>query len=587
MRSCSITARTGWLVAAGCALAVLRIGSVAQGAIPEGGLDFGIDGMPIPPALVTNQTSPRTAVLLAEAFTAEKVSFRKAQFLRELGEARMVEGVAAVVAALSDPNAQVRVAAADAIYVLGTDDSRSSSSRGKLLNNADTISRLKALLADADPAARNAALRALSQVDPHGNAVKVALQGNDLALLSAAVDCASSAEEGQTLLDRFKTVPEQLRPQAIAAIGRTRPEGAAQHLTDLALTTLPVPQLAPACQAMGMLNSTQVVSRLTELLGHPHSVVRREATLALGQCAAADTLRPLGVRMLGDGDATVRQAAASVLGRVLTAGVVPLLVPHLDDPYQPLWRAARDTLEHAPAGPTREKVIQAAGGLLDNANPRRRQDGSYLLGRFRSDYRYERHLQLLADQDVDLMAQVAESLGLIGRQEARAPIVELARVADTQRAGKKILAGVKALIAGGRLGASELIPECVSILEKEEPSQMFPPARTAAAFVIGVTATADSPSVSMLYRVLDSAYDGVPAKFEAAKALGNLRRQDALTVFENPFRGKTSPAMQWIIQWATARITGQPAQHPRTPVPWTAETSIRDLSAQKEPRAGK
>ena len=169
---------------------------------------------------------------------------------------------------------------------------------------------------------------------------------------------------------------------------------------------------------------------------------------------------------------TVRQAAASVLGTVLSAEVAPALIPQLSDPYQPLWKASRDALVHAPTGPTREKVIQLAGELLDNADPRRRQDGSYLLGRFRSDYRYERHLQLLGDNDIELIGQVAESMGLIGRQEARPGIVALAQVADGQRPGKKVQAAVKALIAGGRLGASELIPTCLSILAKETTTEL-------------------------------------------------------------------------------------------------------------------
>lgn len=579
MKSCSTMAGMRRHLAAACALAMLCIGSPSPGAVPEGGLDFGMEGLPIPAPVFVNQTSPRTVALLVEAFAAEKVPFRRAQFVRELGESRKAEAVPTVVAALSDADNRVRVTAADAIYVLGTENSRSQTSRDKLLNDADAISRLKKLITDTDPAARSSALRALSQIAPKGDAVNAALQGNDQALLWAALDCARSAEEGQTLLGRLNTVPEPLRPRAIAAIGRTRPAAAAEQLARLASGSVPVPELASACQAMGMLGSADVLPRLTELLGHSHSVVRREAMLALGQCATADTSRQLSIRMLGDSDATVRQAAATVLGRVITAEVAPVLIPHLADPYQPLWRASRDALEHAPSGPAREKVIQLAGELLDNADPRRREDGSYLLGRVRSDYRYERHLQLLTDENLDVMCQVAESLGLIGRQEARAGIAALAQVANAPRAGKKIQAGVKALIAGGRLGASELIPECMSILAKEPPG-IFPPARTAAVFVIGVTSTADSSAARSLYAVLQSSYDGIPTKFEAVKALGNLRQRDALEQFASFRDSKTAP-MQWIIQWATARITDQPEQHPPTSYDWTAETSIRDLGDQQ------
>lgn len=579
MKSCSTMTEMMRCLAAACALAVLCPGSPAAGAIPEGGLDYGIEGLPIPAPLVVNTTSPRTATLLAEALAAEKVPFRRIQFVHDLGESRRAEAIATVVAALSDPDAQVRVTAADAVYVLGVEDLRSKASRAMLVNNAETIGRLRKLIADVDPAARGAALRALSQIEPGGDAVRVALQGTDEALLSAAIDCARSADEGGALLARLKTVPEPLRPRAIVVVGRTGPAGGAVQLAQLASGTLPVPELAAACQAMGMTKSPDVLARLTELLGHSHSVVRREAMLALGQCASAGTSRQVSVRMLGDRDATVRQAAASVLGGVLNAEVAPVLIPQLGDPYEPLWKASRDALVQAPAGPTREKVIQLAGDLLDNADPRRREDGSYLLGRFRSDYRHERHLQLLGDDDIALMGQVAESMGLIGRQEARPGIVALAQVAAGNRPGKKIQAAVKALIAGGRLGASELIPACVNILAKD-PRESFHPARAAAVFVIGVTGKADTPAVNSLYSVLGSSFDTPLTRFETVKALGNLRQHDGVDA-SSEFPYSKTPALQWIIQWAIARITGQPEEHPPTPTMWMAETSIRDLSAQQ------
>ena len=69
-------------------------------------------------------------------------------------------------------------------------------------------------------------------------------------------------------------------------------------------------------------------------------------------------------------------------------------------------------------------------------------------------------------------------------------------------------------------------------------------------------------------------------KFEAVKALGNLRQHDAVEAFTG-FAYSRTAQLQWIIQWATARITGQPEQHPPTPSAWMAETSIRDVSEQQ------
>jgi HEAT repeat protein len=378
------------------------------------------------------------------------------------------------------------------------------------------------------------------------------------------------------LLGRLDTVPLALKPRAVLAIGRTTPPGAAQQIVRYATPDLAVPQLAPACQAMGMLGAAEAMPRLTELLGHKHSVIRREAMLAVGRCASPEVARRLGVQMLADRDATVRQAAATVLGTRMAAEVVPSLLPQLDDEYKPAWKAARDALAQAPAGPTRETVIRAAGVLLDNANPRRREDGSYLLGHFRSDHRLDRHLQLLSEEDPDLVAQVAESLGLIGRQEARAQIVVLAKLADTPAAGKKSLAAANALVAGGRLGASELIPTSQRILNSD-PLHSFAPARAAAAFVIGLTADPNSPAVEVMYGPLGQIMEALSVKFEIVKALGNLRSRKAIGRIET-FPLSENHQMQWIIQWSTARITGQPEQHPRTPYSWMADTTIKDTT---------
>ena len=60
--------------------------------------------------------------------------------------------------------------------------------------------------------------------------------------------------------------------------------------------------------------------------------------------------------------------------------------------------------------------------MLNHPDPRRREDGSQILGRLKSLYAIERHVALLSDSDWGVVTQAAKSLGQIGGREAKSAV---------------------------------------------------------------------------------------------------------------------------------------------------------------------
>ena len=550
------------------------------GEIPGSGgkLDYGTDDLPIPLPIAHNVTPPRTGTLLAAAAAAEKIPFKKMQLLVELGESRMVEGVPTLVASLGDENAGCRANAAVGIAIAGADDTRNEGARKALLADAQLPARLKALGADPDAHVASAALQAqISLQGPGSPAIDAALKSSVAQVLAVAIEAASQPQQAKIIVQRFDSIPVGLRPRAIAALGRSGDTSHAELLIALA-NGGDVQQAVAACQSLATLAIADAAPHLRRLTDASHPTLRREALRAFGKCAKEGRLE-LATARLTDADVTVRQAAVEVVGANLTAGAVASIVPHLATDYEPLYRATRTALISAKDDATREMCIQAAGKLLHDASPRRQEDGSYVLGMYRSAHELERQVELLdfsvEKPDWKLIEQVARSVGQIAQQAPRAAIVKLVNarseliVAQTNSSP----AVNAAIIAGGQMGATEILPACDRVLA-EDPMRSDTNARLAAAFAIGVAGTPSSPGVDRLFNVLNSPMDA--GKIEALKAIGNLKIPGAADRIQS-FPTSESYVLQWLIQWATARINGVPAQHPVTMITWSARSSISDV----------
>ena len=233
----------------------------------------------------------------------------------------------------------------------------------------------------------------------------------------------------------------------------------------------------------------------------------------------------LAVKCIADPDATVREAAARAMATDLRDQLVPLLVRQLDDEYHPLYLAARKALVSATTESARKAAIEAAGQLLDNASPRRQEDGSYILGQYRSDYRLDRQIQLLNVEgektDFVLVSQVLDSLGRIGRPEPRAAIVGIVKAMsqlNLRPGGADAVAS--ALVAAGRLGFAEVLPTAGGLVAAD-PLKTHEGEKAAGSFAIGMLAKPTDPVTNTLFSALNNPIDG--NKKESVKAVGNLK----------------------------------------------------------------
>ncbi len=566
------------LAAIAMSAASLSLAAILPGS--DGKLDFGIEDLPVPPVLVTNTTPPRTAQLLADAYGSRQPSFIRVQCVRELGDTRLAVALPAVKKALSDPDADVRAVAAEALVPLAADEDRSAGSRKAFLADPQAMVSLKGLLNDKAGTVRAAALRAIVAIEGAATPVVAeALASDDPDRLSAAVSLAATPQQGQTIGARLDKMPSRFA--AIRALGRVKAASQRPLLEKLAAGP-DVGDAAAACESLGLLGAPESAPLLQQLCSHRHATVRRNAITAMGTCAAVDVRRRQGIAMLADVEPSVQQAAVDVLGANLTPEIVSQVGAKLGHEYKPLYMAARRALSTQTDVATRDACINYAGDLLDNAEGRRREDGSYVLGRYRSLHRLDRHIEIAtnppAKADWGSVAQAVESLGMIADPKAVPAVTAIVKRYDeltrsTDAAPSRIT--VRAFISAGRLGIREILPIAARVL-KLDPMTSDTEERAAAAFCIGAAGAADLPGANDLSRVLGNGMDG--NKPEVLKAMGNLRLKSALNSMKD-FPMSEGALHQWLKQWATARITGQPEQHPRTPENWSARTFYRDITA--------
>jgi HEAT repeat protein len=276
--------------------------------------------------------------------------------------------------------------------------------------------------------------------------------------------------------------------------------------------------------------------------------------------------------MLADPDATVRQAAAELLATAPAAAVIPLLVKQLDDPYEALHDSAITALIAA-------KADDAAAALLDHSNPRRREDGSYILGQLKSGDGFDRHVMLLSDADWDVVDQAARSLLAIGRPQAGAALVQVTAhipTLDSDVAGAQLedasLACGDAMVAAIKLGNVEAFDNGrQSIGNSKAPGYV----RCAAIWAFGVIGKPDKNICQTLFRIMGDQMEDAEAQFEAVKALGNLRYKPAVGPLETYMK---SGGDQWMAHAALDRINGETTPFVVEPYLWKAHVSITDLS---------
>jgi HEAT repeat protein/beta-lactamase regulating signal transducer with metallopeptidase domain len=272
--------------------------------------------------------------------------------------------VAALTAALKDPDAGVRGAAMQALVQL---------------RDPSIVEPLIAALQDTSPDVREHAAAALGEMRD-----KRAVDPLIAALRDASPDVREHAAAAlgemrdkravQPLAAALKDENAGVREQAVAALAELRDKGTLPALIAV-LADGNAEVREKAAFALGELRDPSAIDGLVTLLRDEKPDVREQAVFALGQIRDARALDPL-ISALKDADAEVRQQAAFALGELRDRRALEPLVFALKDPEADVREQAAFAL-----GELRDpRAIDPLTAALKDASPDVRQQAAFALG---------------------------------------------------------------------------------------------------------------------------------------------------------------------------------------------------------------
>lgn len=544
-------------------LIVLLLGTpLARG---EAFLPFGREGLTIPPSIEANPATPRLVELIAAQLRVEQSPARRARLVRDLGATRLAEAVGPVVAALGDPFPSVRAEAASALLAL---------------NARDRADAIRPLLADADPAVRASATASLVGLGARG-VVAAALSDQAELVQLAAVTASREPDDLDAIVAAWPRLSAVARRSALRQLGQQK---ATRHADAVvaALQAKDKPTQVAALEALSGCGESRHADAVRPFLRSEFAPLRRAAVQTMGAIASPDA-NAIARQALGDADPEVRSAACDVLRRVPDATTVALLVEQLDDGYPPLHHAAREALLAAGQAGI-ESVVEQAVILLKGDDPRRQEDGSYLLGGLRRDDALERHIELTRSEDAVTAGQAARSLRKIGRREAAPAMVALYKRMRRHSAGMAaVVSGREAIVAAAELGARDILAATARIIPdiENEPAEL----RAAAVYAMGVLgAPGDEQLVRVLTGRLTNQMETGDVQFEAAKALGALKASSALPLLRELGGGSFDPALRYMAHRAADHIEGKTTPFVPATVERPLELLVEEVRDAPEPR---
>lgn len=314
---------------------------------------------------------PDVAARVERDMSADDPTTRRAaaRDLSTLGPAR---GGPLAVAALGDPDDEVRLAAADAAIRLRT--AGATEAVASWLNASDVRLRRKACdVARALPSDRAVAplARTLGDPDPEVRAAAAEALGHQ-----------SSADAVPPLLGRLDDPTPAVRLQIVAALARLGDGRAVVPLVGKVQDSSPEVRRAVA-RALGDLGDSRASAALVLALRDQSDEVRRDALFALGRMRAADSVDAIAP-FVNDRTAMLRAAAMGALGRIASPDAVRVLIGALgaaDDVPATLDRtAAREALVAAsPAA-----VPQLRALLTASPSPAAAAGAAWVLGELRA-----------------------------------------------------------------------------------------------------------------------------------------------------------------------------------------------------------
>ncbi len=521
-------------------------------------LPFGINVISLPPPARVNLTSPRTVDLLtAELRKPETTPDRKAELIADLARTQLQSAAIPLINAAGDPDPAIRACVAQALASLA---------------DPSTSDAIKRLSIDNDPEVRAEADRAAGALHLQ-DLVSAGIRDPESEVVCASLSVAADPQAGE-IAARLADPEINIRVAAINAVARAdlqrrfrcrrcAPRQGSRHEHR-------------SRPGIGVIGAASHANDVVKLLSDPHPTVRREATMALvGVLSPADA-QSLAIKMLADDDESVRTSAALTLAKVPGLAAVVPLVKQLSDPYVPLHDAARSALLAAGSA-----AIPAAENLLDDPNPRRREDGSWLLGTLHNPTAFHRHLALLNDPDWNVVAQAAESLGEIGDSSAGPKLQQTFERACNLISGTEVptapaaVAATNAIVSAVQLRFAPIVPEVTPLILKRGD---YPPnVRAAAIWAVGILGAPDESNIfRQLHNLIEDPFEAGDVKIESVKAVGNRKSLDGKSVFDSAAAVMTSDEQLAIVHWSEDRLYGSVTPFSLPVEKFIADTSITD-----------
>jgi HEAT repeat protein len=520
---------------------------------------FGTNGLAIPQPPVQVDIPRRSFVLLTAAYEREAGPARVA-YAQELGRCGQ-QSSEYLIEGLNDPDAEVR---SECLRSLG------------VIRDSGAILEVRSRLADSDAAVRREAVLTAAELDDQ-IAITAALKDPSDFVKAAAIAQSTTPEQSDQIAESLPKLSPHLQVFGLNALGRMR---SLRHV-DVVISFLrggPATR-ASAVHALGQMNTGEYFGLISAMMKDPFPTVRREAMLALANYAPGSQAQSLAISMLNDPDPTVREAAAIVLGIVPTNHAIEPLRLQLSDSYQPLHDAAREALAEVGSD-----ITPIAAVMLADSNPRRREDGSFLIGACDSKISLNRHIALLDDPDWGVVAQAAKSLfrigppaditgphllGVIARGPDQWPAATAPGLVDAQ-ASVFLLAGK--LRYTPMLEAERRVIPC-SQNNPGAPDKL----RTAAIWAIGVTASSGSRAATDVFNACKNPSQSNVAVFESLKALANMRNAGALPLFKNWDETAGDNDCGWMAHAGYDLLTGTVTPFKLRTIIKKVELSINDL----------
>ena len=322
---------------------------------------------PIDPRLA-QQTSNALVALAATLTDANaEVRLAAAQALGELDDPRAIEALSQALRTDADP--RVRETAAWAL--------------GEIESPTAVPALIAALRAEKVATVRDRIVRALGEIEDARavDAIGDALRDESVAVRRTAIWALGeieSADAVPALMPFLKDDDVEVRKQAAWALGEIESPNAVDALS-AAIRDADVNVREMVVWALGEIESGRAAPALAAAMKDEQPVVRRKAAWALGEIDDLRSAPPALIEALRDSDREVRETAAHAVGELGDVAAVPGLIVLARDPDLKLRRTAVWALAEI-GGP---EAIEAIVGLLKDEDPEIRKMAAEALGKNR------------------------------------------------------------------------------------------------------------------------------------------------------------------------------------------------------------